>query len=75
MMGGDDMDLGQMMPLMLMTQLGQTAPTGDGDEAANPLAGMAQMMPMMMMMNMMGGDKSSNGSGPFGGGNFFDRSR
>ena len=60
MMSGDDMDMGKIMPMMLMTQLGTSAPTGDGSEAANPLAGMAQMMPMMLMMNMMSGKGSSN---------------
>lgn len=74
LMGGDDLDLGQMMPLMLMTQLGATAPTGGGEEAANnPLSGMSQMMPMMMMMNMLGGNKS--GGNPFDTTNFFDRDK
>jgi len=74
MMGGDNMDLNSIMPLMLMTQLGTTAPTGDGeDAAANPLSGMAQMMPMMLMMNMLGGNKS--GGNPFDTANFFDRGK
>jgi hypothetical protein len=71
LMGGDDLDLGQILPLMLMTQLGTTAPTGDGDDAANPLSGMANMMPMMLMMNMLGNKSDSN---PFSG-NYFDRGR
>jgi hypothetical protein len=71
LMGGDNIDLGQMMPLMLMTQLGTTAPTGEGDEAANPLAGMAQMMPMMLMMSMFG---KKDGKNSVFGENFFDRS-
>lgn len=67
MMGGDNVDMQEMMPLLLMTQLGTNAPTGDGSEVANPMAGMQQMLPMMLMMNMFKGGKGSSGS------NFFDR--
>jgi len=66
MMGGDNVDMQEVMPLMLMTQLGSTATTGDGSEASNPMAGMTQMLPMMLMMNMFKGNR--------GGGNYFDRS-
>lgn len=66
MMGGDNVDMQEVMPLMLMTQLGASAPTGDGSEAPNPMAGMTQMLPMMLMMNMFKGKKSGGGS------NFFD---
>lgn len=72
----DDLDLNQVMPLMLMTQLGTSAPTGDGSEASNPLSGMAQMMPMMLMMSMFN-KKGSSTKNPFTeafDGNFFDRS-
>ena len=44
MMGGDSIDLDKMMPLILMGQMG-------GASAANPMAGMMQMM---MLQNMMG---------------------
>jgi hypothetical protein len=67
MMMGEDADMGQIMPLVLMTQLGATAPTGDGTEVANPMAGMTQMLPMMLMMNMFGSSKGRSGY------NFFDR--
>lgn len=70
MMSGDNMDMGKIMPLMLMTQMGATAPTGDGDEAPNPMAGMTQMLPMMLMMQMMGGSKGGSTSN-----NFFDMGR
>lgn len=68
MMGGDNVDMQEIMPLVLMTQLGASAPTGDGSEAANPLAGMTQLLPMMLMMNMF---KSNKGNNP---NNWFDRS-
>ena len=59
MMGGGDMDMEKIMPLMLMSQMG-AVPAADGSApAANP---MAQMMPMMLMMSMMKGDKSPLGS-------------
>lgn len=48
MMGGGDMDLEKMMPLMLMSQGAAGATTG----GANPFGG--NMMQMMMMMKMMG---------------------
>ncbi len=65
MVGGDNVDMQEVMPLLLMTQLGTTAPTGDGTEAPNPMAGMTQMLPMMLMMNMFKGKKGSRN-------NFFD---
>ena len=51
MMGGEDLDLDAMMPMMLLSQVG----TGDG--SPNPLGGanMGNMMQTMMMMNMMKG--------------------
>lgn len=67
MLGGDDMDMSKIMPLMLFSQLGNPAVTG-GDPAAAPAGGMGNMMQTMMMMQMMGGGKSSGG-----GGNFFDK--
>jgi len=67
MMGGDNVDMQEIMPLMLMTQLGTNPPTGDGGEVTNPLAGMTQMLPMMLMMNMFKGN-----SGRGNGSNFFD---
>lgn len=54
MMGGDDLDLEKMMPMMLMSQVG----AGDG---AAPAAG--NMMQMMFMMQMMKG--KGGGSNPF----------
>jgi len=66
MMGGDNVDMQEIMPLMLMTQMGSTATTGDGSEAVNPMAGMTQMLPMMLMMNMFKGGKSKKGP------NFFE---
>lgn len=63
MMGGDNLDLDKMMPLMLMSQMGAGTAAG-----ANPMAGMMQMM---MMSKMMGGDSGvgglfgSTGKSPF----------
>lgn len=57
MMGGGDLDLDSIMPLMLMSQMGIA---GGGDAAANN-----NMMPMIMMMGMMGG-KGKGGKGFFG---------
>lgn len=74
MMGGGG-DLSQLMPMMLMSQMGATGVEADGSESANPLGGMnmGSMMQTMMMMKMMGGGKDSSSS-PFGDmGNFFDR--
>jgi len=68
MMGGDNVDMQEIMPLMLMTQLGTNPPTGDGGEVTNPLAGMTQMLPMMLMMNMFKGNSGrGNGSNFFAG--------
>jgi len=52
MMGGGDMDLEKIMPLMLMSQM-------NGATTANPMAGMMQMM---MMQKMMGSGNSLFGS-------------
>ena len=62
--GDNESSLSQMMPLMLMSQMGMMtggAPTDGSAPVANP---MAQMLPMMIMMKLMGGKN--------GGGNFFD---
>lgn len=68
-MMGDDADLESMMPMMLMSQMGNQATDADGNAAPNPFGGMdiQAMMPMMMMSKMMG--KGGNS------GNFFDRNR
>ena len=58
LMGGDDLNLEKMMPMMLMSQMGTGTAAG-----ANP---MGQMMQTMMMMKMMGGDTGGFG-GMFGG--------
>lgn len=73
MLMGGDTDLAQMLPLLLMTQMGSAIPTGDGVEGSNPLAGMQQMLPMFLMMNMMGGNSNKNRTGPNE--NFFDKMR
>lgn len=68
MMGGEEnMDMEQMMPLMLMSQMG-AGPGADGAAASgNAMAGMMQTM---MMMKMFGGNKGEKGGkGPAG---FFD---
>lgn len=59
LMMGQDIDLDSMLPMMLMSQMGNTVTDADGNP--NPAAGMnmSNMMPMMMMMSMMGGKKSS----------------
>lgn len=64
MMGGDNVDLDTIMPLMLMGQLGMS---GDGSDAM----GMNNMFQMMMMSQLMGGKGgfgrnpgSGNKSGP-----------
>lgn len=65
MMGGDDLDLGSMLPIMMMSGgMGGTDPAGGTNN-------MASMMPMLMMMQMM---KKSGGTGSKGNGmsNFFD---
>lgn len=78
MMGGENIDLDSMLPMMLMMQTGNQ--TVDTEGNANPMGGMNMqnmMMPMMMMSMMK--DKGSNvGSSPFmkgnsHKGNFFDR--
>ena len=67
-MGGDNIDLEKMLPMMLMMQLG----TGTGtDSGTNP---MGNMMQTMMMMKMMGGNDlfgfggTNNNSNKLGGG-------
>lgn len=70
MMGGDT-DIGDLMPMLLMGQMGMTAPgaTNPDGTPATPVANpMAQMLPMMMMLQMMKGKGGSGGS-------FFDKSR
>jgi hypothetical protein len=62
MMMGDNLDLESILPFVLMTQLGATAPTGDGDEAKNPFAGITNIMPMMLMMNMFKGKPGQRSS-------------
>ena len=73
MMGGDNMDLESMMPMLLMSQMGNTAVDAEGNP--NPVAGMNMggMMPMMMM-NMMkdSGSKGKNFS-LNSSNNYFDR--
>jgi hypothetical protein len=61
MMGGGDMNLDKMMPLILFSQLGAS---GDG---AGAMGANNNMLQTMLMMQMMSGDNSS-----FGGANFFD---
>ena len=67
MMGGGDVDMESMLPMILMGQM-QAAPVAAADGsttvAPNP---MAQMLPMMMMMKMMKGGGGDNALG-FGGG-------
>lgn len=78
MMGGENA-LGDMLPMMLMSQMGTAVPAADGTTAPNPFAamgggGMGGMMQMMMMMNMMKGSSGKSGSSNnMFGGNFFDR--
>ena len=52
MMGGGDLDLDNIMPLMLMSQMGVMGQPDAAGGQANP---MANMMPMMMAMSMFGG--------------------
>lgn len=56
MMGGDNMDMEKMMPLMLMTQM------GGATAGTNPMAGMMQMM---MMSKMLGNGNPFGGKSPF----------
>lgn len=59
MMGGGDMDMEKIMPMMLMSQMG-AAPGTDGQAASgNAMSGIMQTM---LMMQMMGGSK---GKKPF----------
>ena len=62
MMGGEGLDLDNIMPMMLMSQMNfGAAPTdADGNAAGNQ---MANMMPMMMMLGMLG--KKGGGKGFF----------
>lgn len=54
-MGGEDLDLEKMLPMMLMMQTGAAGGTTDGNAMGN-------MMQTMMLMKMLGGDK---GGSPF----------
>lgn len=63
MMAGDDLDMSSIMPMMLMSQIGQPQTTKDehGNDivtaAPSPFgANFAQMLPMMMMMGAMKGN-------------------
>jgi len=72
MMGGENVDLESIMPMILMMQMGAgNVVAADGTTAPAGMNGMANMLPMMMMQMMGKGGKS-----PFGGGgkgkNFFD---
>jgi len=58
MMMGGDMDLEKMMPLMLMSQM-------NGSTAANPMAGMMQMMMMSKMLGGNGPFSSNTNKSPF----------
>jgi hypothetical protein len=77
MLMGGDMDLDRIMPMVLMSQMGNTIPSTDGDgTAANPFAAMGgNMMQTMMMMQMFSGGGSAGGPGFFGRGgrNYFDQ--
>ena len=69
MMGGDmGGDLEQMMPMLLMSQMGMIG--GTPGTATNPMGGMFQMM---LMMKMIGGGKGNEGSPGRSSGSFFDR--
>jgi hypothetical protein len=70
MMGGDTMDLGGMLPLILMSQMGGVST----DPAAPNINANAfsQMLPMMVMMQMMKGKGTLPGGSKTGGGGFFD---
>lgn len=64
MMGGDEdssIDFDRLIPLMLMSQMGQTVPGADGTAVPNPMAGMMGgangMNPMMLMMMFSGKKK------------------
>lgn len=54
MMGGGESEIEDIMPLMLMSQLGT-------DGTGNSAFGGGNMIQMMMMMKMMGGNNSNNG--------------
>lgn len=58
MLGGDSFDLDKMMPLMLMSQMGNTS------SESNPMGGMMQTM---LMMKMFGGDSGGFFSSPIAG--------
>lgn len=76
MMMGGDFDMERMMPIILMSQMGNLT-AGDGSVASNPMTGMAQMLPMMMMTQMMNGGRTESGNNdrvriPGRGTGFFD---
>jgi len=60
MMGGGDMDMDSIMPMMLFSQLGAS---GEGGDSGNMMGG--NMMQTMMLMQMMKGGKSGGGNGGF----------
>jgi hypothetical protein len=65
--GGDGADIGDMMPMLLMGQMGlgmggTPAVNADGTPIAPAANPMAQMLPMMMLMKMMGGKGGKGGS-------------
>ena len=72
---GGDMDMDKMMPLMLMSQMGNQPLTAeDGTAVPNPMGMNMNPMMMMMLMGGMGGSKS--GKSPFGSkSSFFDEDR
>lgn len=74
MMGDGNIDFEKIMPMMLMSQMGNSATDADGN--ANPMGGMnmQNMMPMLMMMSMGKNDGGSiNPINSFNPTNHFDR--
>lgn len=68
--GGDGAGIGDLMPMLLMGQMGMgfggtPAVNADGTPVAPVANPMAQMLPMLMMMKMMGGKGGTGGKGFF----------
>lgn len=75
MMSDGNVEMEKIMPIMLMSQMGnnvQASVDENGKTVQNPMAGMNNMMLPMMMMQMMKGGNSGKSS--FGNG-FFDNNR
>ncbi len=80
MMGGENLDLGSIMPMMMMSQMNQPATVDPANPAAtlvaqNQMGNMMQMMLMMQLLGKGGGGGTSGSGGNRPGSSFFDLKR